>query len=238
MNFLRIALVTFFATTLIISGCKPYKCSRENSLFTSNYLVKPIPFDSLSSVKSTLSYLHNSYCVGRDTLLPAFYFNFQKNKISSSSRWGAIPVLLEPVPCDLERIEYDLNSILEINLDGNNILIEGKRVPLDSITTYITYQYLNYGRREGFSEYPTGNGIWLITELNRPISDLNDIIGEVLKGYHQTSQTLSYGLFGKNICDLDEEEWKKFNQRMQFRLSIKYSDEVEPTIQIDNSLQP
>ncbi|MBN2745911.1 MAG: hypothetical protein JXR34_04220 [Bacteroidales bacterium] len=234
MNFLKITLVTIFASILIISGCKPYNCSRENSLFTSNYLVKPIPFDSLASVESTLSYLQNQYCVLGDTILPAFYFNFQKNKITASSKWGSIPVLIEPIPCDLDMIEYNLNSILEINLDGNNILIEGKRMPLDSIAPYISFQYLNYGKNPKFSDFPTGNGIWLITELKRPISDLNDIIGEVLKGYHQTAQTLSYGLFGKNICDLNEEEWEKFNQRMQFRLSIKYSDEIEPTIQIGN----
>lgn len=217
---------------LFFLGCNQVKCDKMGKLFLINEYNRPIPFDSLRSVESTLNYLENQYCFQGDTLFPVFYYNIRKGEITESSR-GAIEVSIEPVPC-YSGLEYDFNQILEIKLDGNNILIEEKRMSVDSIAQYVFYQYLNYGRLEGFSRRPEGNGIWLITEKARPMSDFNEIIGEVLLGYRQAFEYLSEGLFGKKPCDITDDEWTILTSKMQFQMAIKYSDEEESILKVDD----
>ena len=142
-----------------------------------------------------------------------------------------LTIFVEPPPC-ISDITYNFDDILEIQLDGNNILIEDKRMPLDSVAQFVVYQYLNYGRLEGFSKNPYTSGIWLITEKARPLSDFNEILGEVLRGFMDGYMYLSQSLYGKSICELNEEEWESLSKKMRFRLAFKYSDEEEPIIQI------
>lgn len=228
MNSKFINLLFIIILSSIISSCHRNECDRISNMYLLSEDVLPIPFDSMASVESTLNYLQFKYCFENEKALPVIYYNLSKEKITESKK-GAITFSLEPVPC-FEQLEFDFDRILEINLDGNNLLIEDERLPLDSIPQYIYYQYLNYGKLKGFSQMPEGNGIWVITEKARPLSDLNPIIGKILKGYHESFELLSKGLTGKSICDLDSNEWKMVSNKMEFHLALKYSDEVEPII--------
>lgn len=230
-KFITIFLLVFMPLYSLMFSCDRLACDRISTIYTNgNDLSKTleIPFDSLKTIGSTLNYFENEYCGLNQEKMPILFFNLSKNKIVKSAG-NAMPVFIEPTPCN-GTPEYDFNQILEINLDGNNVLVEDKRIPIDSIPQYVYYQYLNYGARPGFSRQPEGNGIWLITERARSMSDFNEIIGAVLTGYRESIEFLSKALFGKPICQLDEKEWFIISHKMQFHLAIKYSDEIEPAV--------
>lgn len=224
-------IISVITTSLITYSCKSDVCENQESLFVIKNSTLPIPYDSLGSIRQCLEYLETTYCYEGETAQPTIFFDTKKGQIVSSAARNVLAIGLEPTPCTGE-LEYNFNQILEINLDGNNVLIEGKRMPLDSIGQYIYYQYLNYGQRKGFSSSPQGNGIWLISEMNRPLSDLNAIINQVVKGYLETVDFYTDTFFGKKVCELNHEELVKLKSKLQFHLAIKYSDDVKSLLQI------
>jgi hypothetical protein len=215
----------------VFRGCEKITCQKETEIYTLGPESLPIPFDSLHSLGSTLEYLGQTYCGNHESRLPLVYFNLKAEKFVSSPKKG-LPVNIEPAPCAME-IEYEFDNILEIHLDGNNILIEEKRMPLDSVGQYVYYQYMNYGERKGFSQSPDGNGIWLITEKARPLADLAPILARVLRGYKETLEFVASNLYGKELCELSDEEWERIHRRMGFHLALKYSDDIEPILRIE-----
>ncbi len=219
------------AITSITYSCKSNYCDNQKSLFTIENATLEIPYDSMVSIKQCLNYLETTYCVEGQKAQPVIFFDTKKGMIVNSIGRNILTLGLEPTPC-VGELEYDFNRILEINLDGNNILIEGRQTPLDSVGQYVYYQYLNYGKRKGFSKSPQGNGIWLISEMNRPITDFNPIINEIVKGYIETATLYSDTFFGKDICNLSREELVELKAKLQFHLALKYSDEVLPKLEL------
>jgi len=195
-RFYLISFITFILI-LAINSCKPSVCENKRNLFLVSENVKMINFASLKSMKRTIKYLENIACKNSETALPIIYFDSKKSKIVDHASRNTFSLGIEPPPCGNIDFEYDFDKILEINLDGNNILIEGKLMPLDSVAQYVYYQYLNYGKRKGFSDMPDGNGMWLITKMKRPISDFEPIIAELIKGYIQTAEDFCEAIFDK-----------------------------------------
>jgi len=72
--------------------------------------------------------------------------------------------------------------------------------------------------------------MWLITKMKRPISDFEPIIAELIKGYIQTAEDFCEAIFDKKICELSEDEYIKFKNRIQFHLAFKYSDDLKPIL--------
>ena len=219
--------------TLIFSSysCKRNSCENQQSIFLFENKTLEIPFDSLKSIEQYLNYMEKIYCEEGETAQPIIFFDTKKGEIVESNGRNVISLGMEPQPC-INEMEYDFDRILEIVLDGKNILIEGNRMPLDSVGQYVYYQYLNYGKRKGFSKFPMGNGIWLITEMKRPLSDFNSILNEIIKGYEEMMDIYCNTFYNKKVCDLSPEELDELKSKLQFHLAIKYSDDVLPKVQI------
>ena len=231
MKKIGVVIISLVFVAFIMSSCKSNTCDNQKSLFVFGNTTLEIPYDSLQSIRKCLSYLETTYCYNGEKAQPAIFFDTKKGEIVQSDGRNVLTIGLEPTPC-VGDLEYDFDQLLEINLDGNNILIEEKRMPLDSIGQYVYYQYLNYGKRKGFSMNPQGNGIWIISEMKRPVTDFNPVIDEIVKGYLETAEMYSESIFGKKICDLSLEELTEFKNKIQFHLAIKYSDDVMPKLEI------
>ena len=231
MKKIGIVLISLVFVTSMLSSCKSNTCDNQKSLFVIGNTTLEIPFDSLKSIRKCLSYLETTYCYNGEKAQPAFFFDVEKGEIVQSDGRNVFTIGLEPTPC-VGDLEYDFDQLLEIYLDGNNVLIEEKRMPLDSVGQYVYYQYLNYGKRKGFSSMPQGNGIWIISEMKRPVTDFNPVINEIVKGYLETADLYCDAIFSKKICDLSLEELLEFKNKLQFHLAIKYSDDVRPKLEI------
>ena len=226
--FFLLGIITLIFTSY---SCKRNICENQQSIFTFKDKTLEIPFDSLKSIEQYLNYMEEIYCEEGETAQPIIFFDTKKGEIVESNGRNVISLGIEPQPC-VNELEYDFDRILEIVLDGNNILIEGDRISLDSVGQYVYYQYLNYGKRKGFSDTPQGNGIWLITEMKRPLSDFNPIINEIVKGYLETTDIYSSTFYDKKVCNLSPDELIELKTKLQFHLAIKYSDEVLPKLEV------
>lgn len=230
MNFKPFLYIAFISILgLSLNSCSSKYCKPEQEIFTLSHQLKPIPMDSLTTVKSALAYLNDSYCVHATLALPCIYFDTEIGEIVEKPNRNTLTIGIEPTPC-YDDLQYDFNNILEIQLDGKNLMIEGFRYEEDSIPAFIRKQYLNYGKEAGFSKSPNGNGIWLITEWERSIKDLNPILAKIIQGYQEMAEYFSQSVFGKSLCDLDQQEQLILQKRLEFHLSLKFSDDIQPVI--------
>jgi len=228
----KLFIITAFSLAVAATtSCGRSGCANEDNLFLQSENTKVIPDSALNSIGQLLDYFQAAYCGNGETSYPVIYYDLKKQEIVSTNGRNVIPVSVEPVIC-AGQPEYDFNRILEIMLDGNNILVEGIRMPADSIPQYVYYQYLSFGKKTGFSQSPQGNGIWLISEIQRPVKDFNKIIGRIIRGYIETAGIFCDAIYDKKICDLTAEELKSFKRQMQFHLAFKFNNEVKMEIEM------
>ena len=222
----------FFVLAITLGACTSNSCPNQDQLFLASDDYKPVPADSLKTYRSFINYLEQSYCIENETKLPVIFFDLKKRLIAPAPGKNIIPVSIEPPLCEGD-FKFEFDKILEIVLDGNNLSIEGKRMSVDSIPQYVYYQYLSFGLIKGFSRKPQGNGIWIISELDRPMSDFNPLIDKVISGYLFTAERLGESLFDKKLCELSQKEMNHLQSLIQFHLSFKFSDEPKPLLSAD-----
>ena len=121
--------------------------------------------------------------------------------------------------------EYDYSRILEVVKDGYNLEVEEQRIEPNSLTDFVSKQYLNYGKSSAFSLDPHNNGIWLITNKDDKLSNLNDYIRQLIEGYIIMANQYALLTNKKPLKDISDEEFAQLKTTLSFHLSFKYSDE-------------
>jgi len=204
---------------------------REKALFTSPIFGHDVVLDSLQTLDDLISYFDRIYCEDKTVeKWPIMYFDLQ-NKILVNPQHGTniLAIGIEPSPCSDLVFEYDFSRILEVVKDGYNLEVENIRIEPDSLTNYVSKQYLNFGKNPKFSPSPENNGIWLISKKDDKLTNLNNYIAQLIDGYVIMAHKYAQIQYGKSLDSLTDKEFKELKSILGFHLSFKYSDE-EPRI--------
>ena len=205
---------------------------REKALFTSPIFGQDVVIDSLETIEDLVSYFDKIYCEEKTAdKWPVMYFDLQKKTLVNPQHGKNILAIgIEPSPCPDMMFEYDFTRILEIVKDGYNLEVEGIRVEPDSLTKYVSKQYLNFGKNPKFSPAPNNNGIWLITKKDDKLTNLNNYIAQIIDGYVLMANKYASIQYNKSLDSLTDEEFKELKKILSFHLSFKFSDEAPKII--------
>jgi len=206
---------------------------RERVLFMNPIFGHDVVLDSLETLEDLIVYFDRIYCEDKSAdKWPVLYFDVEANKLVNPSYAKNILALgIEPSPCPNLMFDYDYSRILEVVKDGYNLEVEEQRVELDSLSEYVSKQYLNFGAYPMYSPGPENNGIWLITNKDDKLSNLNGYIAQLIKGYVIMANQYATIVFKKPLDELSDEEFAELKKTLSFHLSFKYSDEV-PQIKV------
>ena len=206
---------------------------RERVLFMNPVFGHDVVIDSLETLEDLVVYFDKIYCEDKTAKQwPVLYFDVATNKlVNPSYEKNILAIGIEPSPCPNLMFEYDYSRILEVVKDGYNLEVEEQRVEPDSLTKYVSKQYLNFGANPMYSPDPENNGIWLITNKDDKLSNLNEYIAQLIKGYTIMANNYAMITFKKSLDELSDEEFAALKKTLAFHLSFKYSDEV-PQIKV------
>lgn len=227
-NFLFILLAAF-----VFSSCSSDSYTvREKALFTTPIFGHDVPLDSISTLGDLVVYFDHLYCGAQaEDKWPILYFDLKEKKLVNPQEGRDILAMgIEPSPCSNVMFKYDFTRILEVVKDGYNLEVEGQRIEPDSLTAFIALQYLNYGENPLYSTDPKSNGIWLITNKDDKMSNLNNYISQIIGGYIQMAKKYSELQFHKSLESLSDQEFDELRKVLSFHLSFKYSDEAPQII--------
>jgi len=213
---------------LFLTSCqKSIFSEREKSLFISPVFGEDLNIDSLRTLEDLIVHLDNIYCENHTVdKWPVLYFDLEYKKLVNPSQGkNVIPIGIEPSPCPNLMFEYDFSRILEVVKDGYNLEVEEQRIEPDSLTKYISKQYLNFGTDPKYSPSPENNGIWLITNKDDKLENLNKYIWQILDGYVIMANQYAMIVYKKTLDDLSEKEFADLKKVLSFHLSFKFSDE-------------
>ena len=221
---------------LVFTSCEGPKYSeREQLLFINPYFGYDVEVDSLETLGDLVVYLDEIYCeIKLADKWPVLYFDVERGEVVSPIYTGKRNILalgIEPSPCPEVMFEYDYSRILEVVKDGYNLEVEEQRIEPDSLTKYVSMQYLNYGKNSMFSPSPQNNGIWLITNKDDKLSNLNDYIRQLIDGYVIMANQYALLTYEESLEDISDEEFAQLKIILSFHLSFKYSD-VPPQIKL------
>ncbi len=222
---------------LFLTACeKGIYSEREKSLFTNPIFGQDIMLDSIHTVGNLTDFLDKTYCEDKTAeKWPILYFDLIKKELVNPKQGKNVLALgVEPSPCPDLILEYDFTLILEIVKDGYNLEVEDERIEPDSLSQYISLQYLNYGEYKKYSPYPENNGIWLISNKDDKLSNLNKYIAQIIDGFVQMANQYSQINYEKNLEDLSDEEFAELKKTIAFHLSFKYNDEEVPQATISS----
>jgi hypothetical protein len=227
---LNLVFILLFGGILLSSCEKGIYTEREKSLFINPIFGQDIVLDSINTLGDLTSYFDRIYCTDKSAdKWPILYFDLEKRELINPKQGKNILAMgIEPSPCPDLIFEYDFTLILEIVKDGYNIEVEEERIEPDSLFKYIPLQYLNYGEYSKYSPYPENNGIWLISNKDDKLSNLNKYIAQIIDGFVQMAKQYAQINFGKNLQDLTDEEFAELKKTIAFHLSFKYNDEEVP----------
>lgn len=231
------AILIFYAIILgvgALQSCSSSMSDREKSAFSTAANGYIVDIENINTIAKLDSFFYESHCNKEFGKWPMILFDYSKKEITSKENANTVALSVEPPPCPHIDFVYDFDRILEIEVEGNNVKIEGKLLPLDSIPSYIYLQYLNYGKAKGYSKMPLGNGIWIIGDMNRPISDFNPVIEKVVDGYLLTINAFSDAIIDKKVADLNDDEIEILKKKILFNLGFRFSNEIKPIIQLGN----
>ena len=213
----------------LFNSCSRSSCleDRERALFINPTFGYEIPIDSLQTLEDLVVLFDRVYCENiSEDKWPILYFDTNKKEmVNPQVGKNILAIGIEPAPCPSMMFEYDYSLILEVVKDGYNLEVEGQRVELDSLASYVSKQYLNYGVNPLYSKDPQNNGIWLITNKDDKLINLNKHIAQLIEGYVQMAHKYANIQFGKSLESLDDKEFKELKNTLTFRLSFKFSDE-------------
>lgn len=213
---------------LFLTSCqKSVFSDREKELFISPNFGEVLYPDSLKTLEGLIVHLDNIYCENHSVdKWPILYFDLEHKKMVNPSQGrNIIPIGIEPSPCPNLMFEYDFSRILEVVKDGYNLEVEEQRIEPDSLTNYISKQYLNFGTNPKYSPSPENNGIWLITNKDDKLEKLNKYIWQILDGYVIMANQYAMIVYRKGLNDLSEKEFNDLKKVLAFHLSFKFSDE-------------
>ncbi len=222
-------------TSIVINfeACKSNNISeRERELFVQRYHGFPIPIDSLQTLNDLLLFLDDTYCVKKEPLWPIGYMDMSTHKLVDKPNNNTLTIGFEPTPCVDATIQFDPNMILEIVKDGHNTHIEREFTEIDSIPKYVKKQLLSFGEDPNYAIGAKGNGIWICTNKDDKLVNLNPYIYESIIGFLESAREYSQMAYKKSIDKLSESEYIEFTNEFSFHLSFKYTDE-EASIKLD-----
>ncbi len=228
-NFLQALIIFGF---LLLQSCHEGLSDREKSLFSTEVNGYIVNIDNVNTIAKLDSFFYVSHCEKEFGKWPMILFDFSEKKLTSHENSNTVALSVEPAPCPHVNFEYNFDRILEIELDGNNVKIEGKLSHLDSIPQFVFKQYLSYGKIKGFSSIPLGNGIWIIGDMNRPLTDYNPVIDKIVEGYLSTVNLYSDAIMGKKVSDLNDEEIETLEKKIVFNLGFRFSNDLNPVITV------
>jgi len=232
MNF-RLILLSLIVVFIGTSCQKEVYNEREKSLFIGPYFGYDVSLDSIQTLGDLIEFFDKTYCENENKVpdkWPILYFDLNEKRLVNPQHGKNIVALgIEPSPCSDVVLEYDFSQILEIVKDGYNLEVEDVRIEPDSLSPYISKQYLNFGKSAMYSKSPVDNGIWLISNKDDKLSNLNKYIAQIIDGYVIMARQFSKSQFHKQLDELDEKEFAQLKMILSFHLSFKYSDE-EPKI--------
>lgn len=205
---------------------------REQALFVQNYHGFVIPIDSLQTLNDLLTYLDDNYCVKKQETWPVVFLDMKTKKLVSKENRNTLKLGIEPTPCVDATIKFDPTMILEIVKDGYNTHIEGEFTEVDSISKYVKKQMLSFGDNPNYAVGALGNGIWICTNKEDNLKNLNTYIYQSATGFLESAREYSQMAYKKSINKLTDQEYKELAHEFQFHLSFKYTDE-EATIELD-----
>jgi len=221
-------LIFIFPLMLLMASCsKPELNEREKALFLAPVFGYDIYLDSIQTLEDLIFYFDNIYCEHHEVKKwPVMYFDLEQNKLVNPSQGENILALgIEPSPCPDLMFEYDYSRILEILKDGYNLEVEEVRIEPDSLTPYISKQYLNFGKDPKYSPDPANNGIWLISNKDDKLENLNKYLAQIIRGYVAMAREYALMTYGKSLEDLSDAQFNELHRKLAFHLSFKYSDE-------------
>ena len=221
---------------LLISACQNTIYSeREKSLFINPVFANDISLDTIHTLQDLIVAFDKIYCEDKSAdKWPVLYFDLEQKKLVNPKAGKNIIALgIEPSPCPDIMFEYDYSRILEVVKDGYNLEVEEQRIEPDSLTAFVSKQYLNFGKDPMYSPDPRSNGIWLITNKDDKLSNLNEYIAQLIDGYVIMARQYSIVYYKKTLDELNDSEYQELKTTLAFHLSFKFSDEPP---QIINSL--
>ena len=220
--------LSLFIILLFFTSCqKPIFSDREKELFVNPVFGEEIHLDSIITLEDFIVHLDNIYCENHSVdKWPILYFDLKNKKLVNPSQGkNILRIGIEPSPCPNLMFEYDFSRILEIVKDGYNLEVEEQRIEPDSLTQYISKQYLNFGANPMYSASPENNGIWLITNKDDKLENLNKYIGQILEGYVIMANQYAMIVYKKSLNDLSDKQFADLKKILAFHLSFKFSDE-------------
>jgi len=222
----KIILIAVLALLLFSSCKKTIYSEREKSLFINPVFGNDISLDTIHRLEDLIIVFDRIYCEDKSAdKWPVLYFDMeQKEWVNPKTGKNIIALGIEPSPCPDMMFEYDYSRILEVVKDGYNLEVEEVRVEPDSLTSYISKQYLNYGKDPVYSASPADNGIWLITNKDDKLTNLNKYIAQIIDGYVIMARQYSLIHYQKSLDDLTDTEFQELKTTLAFHLSFKYSD--------------
>ncbi len=228
----KLLILSIFSVFLFTSCEKSIYDEREKALFLAPYHGHDIAIDSLKTLEDLVSYFDKIYCEEKTAdKWPVMYFDLQKKVLVNPQQGKNILAIgIEPSPCPDMIFEYDFSHILEIVKDGYNLEVEGTRIEPDSLTGYISRQYLNFGKNPKYAPSPDNNGIWLITKKDDNLVNLNKYIAQIIEGYVEMANKYANMKYHKTLDSLSDEEYSELRKTLGFHLSFKYSDKVPQII--------
>jgi len=219
---------------LFFSSCqKAIYNEREKSLFMAPFYGQDIVLDSISTIKDLTDYFDKIYCETKTAdKWPVLYFDLEKKELVNPCEGKNILAMgIEPSPCGDVELEYDFSRILEIVKDGYNIEVEGIRIEPNNLSKYIALQYLNYGQDAKYSPNPRHNGIWLISDKDDSLKNLNKYIAQIIDGYVKMADQYAEINYEKSLNRLSDTEFAELKKNISFHLSFKYT-EKQPEIRV------
>jgi hypothetical protein len=226
---MRILAGLMVPVLLLLYACsfEPEFSEREKALFTAPVFGYDIRIDSLETLEDLIFYFDKIYCEHHEVKKwPVLYFDLDENKLVNPQEGkNILSIGIEPSPCPDVMFEYDYTRILEVLKDGYNLEVEETRIEPDSLTPYISKQYLNFGKDPKYSSDPAHNGIWLISNKDDKLENLNKYLAQIIRGYVLMAREYSLMTYGKNLEEISDEEYTQLKKKLAFHLSFKYSDE-------------
>jgi hypothetical protein len=229
----RLFILAIVGLVFITSCQKSIYSEREQALFISPIFGQDISIDSIETLEDLVVHFDKIYCDDKSAdKWPVLYFDLENKKlVNPSHELNILAIGIEPSPCPNVMLEYDFSRILEVVKDGYNLAVEEQRIEPDSLTQYVSKQYLNFGASPLYSPSPKNNGIWLITNKDDRLSNLNNYLAQLLEGYVIMANQYSYIIYKKSLEELTDEEFAQMKKVLAFHLSFKYSD-VPPQIKV------
>lgn len=235
ISYQHLFIFVFISLVLSFVACNSSNTNlskREQGLFVQTYHGFALPIDSLHTLNDLLTYLDDTYCVKKKEIWPVVFLDMKAKTLVSKPNRNTLNVGIEPTPCVDATIQFDPKMILEIVKDGHNTHIEGEFTEVDSIPKYVKKQMLSFGDDPNYAVGALGNGIWICTNKDDILENVNPYIYESVIGFLESARTYSQMAYKKSIDELTDKEYDELAHEFAFHLSFKYTDE-EASIKLD-----